>query len=122
MTYTHTPQLLKVMGEELWGLRWKALISPDLQLRVQPLALDMNQDGWITISDTQLWGWWLYSMPGDYAVIAAMKWAPRAVHFLETGPELMGGVISSLISIFAWLIVWLTATACRERLGRLADG
>jgi hypothetical protein len=74
-------------------------------------ALDMNADGTVTISDAYLWLQWLFWLPGDYSIIALMKWAPAAALFMELSPASLASGTSTALSIAFWFILILAASS-----------
>lgn len=109
MVWTPTVVELQTSGQLLWVERWNAIVSVDptdgSKLVFTKLAYDMNGDGAVTISDARLWTEWLLTLPGDYMVIAIMKWAPSVAHFFELGPHFLG---SWLLSLAVAGIAWFT--------------
>lgn len=65
---------------------------------------DMNYNGSITISDVWLWCKWLYFYPGDGFVYFLVNTIPNIGHFFEITYSSYGGVLSGIISFFAWII------------------
>lgn len=87
------PEGIQAVGELLWHARWNAL------------QYDMNSDGAFTISDIVDWIWWALAMPGDLSLITSMIWAPGIAQFFEISPSLLGGWLSTAISIVTWFVV-----------------
>ena len=82
-------QQLKIVADLAWNVRWQ-------------IALDMNGDGLVTISDMWLWLKWIFFAPGDLLLLLLMKyWTPIAL-FLEISPKDLSGFFSGLISSFVW--------------------
>ena len=68
------------------------------------IAMDMNCDGAVTISDVALWVSWLFYVPGDGLLWLLMQ-HPDAVIFLELTPSVYFGWVSAIASAVGWLIV-----------------
>ena len=102
---TATAEELQRLGEEWWVARLQALLKPD-QATAHLLAFDMNADGIVTISDAVLWLQWLFWLPGDYAVIALMRWAPKAALFFEVSPGDLAAWPSTLVSLAFWYVLF----------------
>ncbi len=68
---------------------------------------DMNYDGVITISDTWLWLKWLFSYPGDFVLYLMINKTPNVATFLEVTTNSYGGALSTIISLFFWINLWL---------------
>ena len=100
---TATTEGLQRLGEELWVARLHSLLKPD-QAGAHLLAFDLNADGIVTISDAILWLQWLFWLPGDYAIIALMRWAPAAASFLEISPAHLAAGLSTLMSSLFWFV------------------
>ena len=110
MSYRYSEEELSFVGDALWENRWSHLIQMEFvegnpRWTSYRRAMDMNIDGSVTISDVALWGKWLFWLPGDYSIIAIMKWAAPIASFFELDPSNLTGVISSLISLLVWLLV-----------------
>jgi len=65
---------------------------------------DMNYNGAITISDVWLWVKWLYFYPGDGFIYILVNKISGMASFLEITYSNYGGILSGVISFFAWII------------------
>jgi hypothetical protein len=71
-------------------------------MRQWKFVSDMNFDGAVTISDVGLWLKWLFFMPGDALMFAAMD--SPAGRFFEVTPSSYGGIWSGIVSLLTWLL------------------
>ena len=79
------------------------LLEPDMAWEMRwHFRPDMNADGVVTISDAWIWLKWVFMAPGDFALLAAMKWVKPLAHFLEITPASLFGWWSALLSWFLW--------------------
>ena len=79
----------------------------DSSHRLWKFVEDMNYDGFFTSSDVWLWIKWLFFYPGDLILLTVIKAFPELAQFLELGPDNYSGKLSGLISVFAWIFVFL---------------
>ena len=95
----------------------------DSSHRLWKFAEDMNYDGSITISDYWLWLKWLFFYPGDLTLLVVIKVFPELSQFPGLGPDNYSGILSGLISVVAWIFVFLVLygawTMITETLGFL---
>ncbi|MBW6393263.1 hypothetical protein [Billgrantia antri] len=66
---------------------------------------DMNYSDSVTISDVWLWVKWLYFYPGDAIIYYIVNFFTGIANFFEISNGDYGGVLSGVISFFAWVIV-----------------
>lgn len=82
--------------------------------RWEPM-IDMNRDGFFTITDLFYWCFWLFYLPGD-VVLSVMLQFKVAAQFFELFAESYGGLGSLIMSSMYWwtlggmrvLAMWLT--------------
>lgn len=71
---------------------------------------DMNHDSLTTISDVWLWFKWLYFYPGDGLLFLVIEKTPSIAKFFELSAASYGGVLSGIISFFAWVVLCFAIT------------
>jgi hypothetical protein len=70
--------------------------------RLWVFKADMDFNGLVTISDTWLWFKWLFFYPGDFLILAIMKFGDIQT-FLELSASTFGNWFSGIISFIFWL-------------------
>lgn len=71
--------------------------------RLWSFILDIDQNGFITVSDFWLHFKWLYFYPGDVTILICMTVFEPIGNFLELNFSFYGGFLSGLVSFFGWL-------------------
>lgn len=69
-------------------------------VRWEPM-IDMNRDGFFTISDLFYWCFWLFYLPGDVVLSVVFQFRPAA-QFFELFSESYGGLGSLIMSSMYW--------------------
>ncbi len=75
------------------------------RVRLWQWQADMSGDGQVTLADAAAWLGWLYYYPGDF-LLASLHDTP-AEYVLRDTPADFGSLLSFLISLVCWLLVWL---------------
>ncbi len=78
------------------------------------VALDMNRDGTVTISDIWAWVPWLYYAPGDLVLLSTITYLPEAAKFLELDTTMLSGRLSGSLSAIFYLL-WLVGVYSDHR-------
>jgi hypothetical protein len=98
-----TQEQLRAAAELAWADRWQ-------------IALDMNGDGLVTVSDAWLWLKWIMLAPGDVLLLLLMKHGTSIAFTLQMHPQSgLYGYLSALISAAAWLFVASSAIPRRAQ-------
>jgi hypothetical protein len=98
-----TQEQLRAAAELAWADRWQ-------------IALDMNGDGLVTVSDAWLWLKWFVLAPGDVLLLLLMKHGTSVAIALQMHPQSgLYGFLSALISAAAWLFVASSAIPRRAQ-------
>jgi len=74
------------------------------------LTLDANGDGQFTLADIFERLWTLLFLPGDLALFALFRYASPFARWLGLDPADFGGLVSGVISLCAWFIVFTIAS------------
>jgi hypothetical protein len=76
---------------------------------IDRVAMDVNADGRITLADVLSWPGAVFFLPGDGLLWAASTYAPPVARLLDIGPSDYGGLLSGVVSAFAWIAAFLSA-------------
>jgi hypothetical protein len=71
------------------------------------LLLDINRDGYFTISDIIDWAGFILFVPGDALIYLLLKYLPNWAIFLEISTSDYGGGHSFFLSVFGWCVTFI---------------
>jgi hypothetical protein len=77
-------------------------------------SLDITGDGSVTVADLWAWTVYLFFLPGDTLLFLLVEYAPDVASFFAVGPDSDGGSLSMVLSITAWLIIFIVISLIRD--------
>jgi hypothetical protein len=86
---------------------------------IDRIVMDVDGDGRISLADVSSWTTALFLLPGDGLLWATATYAPPVARLFDIGPADYGGLLSGVLSAFAWLAALLGGVIVYERVTAL---